>query len=86
MSIPSNIPQVTALKQAVENLFDEPLQTHNSFIRLVGGIEDALNEHMSESTLERLWGYSTRRCEVVSVRTLNVLAKFAGSSSWDERT
>ena len=39
---------------------------------------------MSESTLERLWGYSTRRYETVSVRTLNVLARFVGYHSWEE--
>ncbi len=84
MSIPSNIPQISALKRAVENILGEPLQTHNAFISLVGEIESAVNDHMSESTLERLWGYSTRRCDVVSVRTLNVLARFTGAASWDD--
>ena len=37
---------------------------------------------MSESTLERLWGYSTRHYDTVSVRTLNVLARFVGYHSW----
>ena len=38
---------------------------------------------MSESTLERLWGYSTRRYDTVSERTLNVLARFVGLRSWE---
>lgn len=68
----------------MENVFGEPLQTHNAFINLVGSIESSLSDHMSESTLERLWGYSTRSCDAVSMRTLNVLAKYVGAASWND--
>lgn len=84
MNINTDIPQISLLKQAIEKTLDFPLSTHGDFLRLSAGIEFSLREHMSESTLERLWGYSTRRYDTVSVRTLNVLARFAGYHSWDD--
>ena len=84
MSVSNNIPQVAALKSAVEKVVGGRLQTHNAFIDLVVDIERTVGEHMSESTLERMWGYSTRECSSISVRTLNVLSRFAGSRSWED--
>ena len=69
----------------MEKAIDFPLSTHGDFLRLSAGIEFTLREHMSESTLERLWGgYSTRHYDTVSVRTLNVLARFVGHRCWDD--
>lgn len=82
MSVKRNIPQIESLILAVEHVVGKPLMTHNDFLSLVDAIGDAQNDHMSESTLERLWGYSTRNCEAVSVRTLNVLSRYVGASSW----
>ncbi len=84
MNIKTDIPQIGLLKQIVEKSINFPLSTHGDFLRLSAGIEFTLREHMSESTLERLWGYSTRHYDNVSVRTLNVLARFVGYHSWDE--
>jgi hypothetical protein len=84
MSVPVNIPEIVILRNRVEESFGEPLETHNGFIMLVGAIEAKVREHLSESTLERMWGYSTRRADVISLRTLNVLSQFVGSSSWKE--
>lgn len=84
MNIKTDIPQISILKKAVEGTIDFPLSTHGDFLRLSAGIEFTLREHMSESTLERLWGYSTRHYETVSVRTLNVLARFIGYHSWED--
>ena len=83
MNIKADIPQITLLKQHVEKSIDFSLTTHGDFVRLSAGIEFAMREHMSESTLERLWGYSTRRYDTVSERTLNVLARFVGLRSWE---
>ena len=58
------------------------LETHNGFIALVSDIEAKVREHVSESTLERMWGYSTREADAVSLRTLNVLSRYVGASSW----
>lgn len=84
MNIKADIPQIALLRQQIEKSIDFPLNTHGDFLRLSAGIEFALREHMSESTLERLWGYSTRRYETVSVRTLNVLCRFIGVHSWEK--
>lgn len=84
MNIKSDIPQIELLRQRVEKSIDFPLSTHGDFLRLSAGIEYTLREHMSESTLERLWGYSTRHYETVSMRTLNVLCRFIGFHGWDE--
>ncbi|MBR0321184.1 MAG: hypothetical protein IIX08_02220 [Bacteroidales bacterium] len=83
MNIKADIPQIALLRQRVERSIEFPLSTHGDFLRLSAGIEFTLREHMSESTLERLWGYSTRRYETVSVRTLNVLCRFIGFNSWE---
>ena len=84
MNIPVDIPQITIIKEMIEKSIDFPLNTHGDFMRLSARIEFALREHMSESTLERLWGYSTRRYNTVSVRTLNVLCRFIQFRSWEE--
>ena len=84
MNIKTDTPQISILRQAVEKAIDFPLSTHGDFLRLSAGIEFTLREHMSESTLERVWGYSTRHYDNVSVRTLNVLARFVGYHDWEE--
>ena len=84
MNIKTDTPQISILRQAVEKAIDFPLSTHGDFLRLSAGIEFTLREHMSESTLERVWGYSTRHYDTVSVRTLNVLARFVGYHDWEE--
>ena len=82
MSVPVNIPEITVLRSCVEEKYGKPLETHNGFISLVGAIEAELREHVSESTLERMWGYSTRGADALSLRTLNVLSRYVGASSW----
>ena len=82
MSVSVNIPEITALRSKVEEKYGEPLETHNGFILLVGAIEVEVREHVSESTLERMWGYSTREAAYISLRTLNVLSRYVGASSW----
>ena len=82
MSVPVNIPEITVLRSRVEEKYGEPLETHNGFILLVGAIEADVREHVSESTLERMWGYSTREAAYISLRTLNVLSRYVGASSW----
>ena len=43
-----------------------------------------MHEHISPTTLERVWGYSTRHYDTVSRRTLDVLARYIGKASWEE--
>ncbi len=82
MSVSVNIPEMAALRARVEETFGKSLETHNAFITLVDAIEAAVREHLSESTLERMWGYSTREADAISLRTLDVLSRYVGSSSW----
>lgn len=82
MSVSVNIPEVTVLRTKVEDAYGKPLETHNAFILLVDAIEARVREHLSESTLERMWGYSTREADAISLRTLNVLSQYIGFPSW----
>ena len=82
MSVSVNIPEITVLRTKVEEKYGKMLETHNCFISLVSAIEAAVREHVSESTLERMWGYSTRKADAVSLRTLDVLSRYVGASSW----
>lgn len=82
MSIESNIPQIAVLRERVESRFGKRLQVHADFLALVADIEAIQRQHISESTLERVWGYSTRGYGRVSLRTLDVLAKYADAESW----
>ena len=84
MSIRANIPEIAALRREVENRFGRPLHTHADFVSLTEAIETALHEHLSPTTLERVWGYSTRHYDTVSRRTLDVLARYVERESWDD--
>ena len=83
MSIETVLPQVAALRQKVEEKAGCSFQTHYQFLQLVELLEKEEGEHMSESTLERIWEYSTRQSAAVSLRSLNVLAHYAGYHDWD---
>ena len=83
MGIQANIPEIAALRKEVENQYGSPLHTHAHFVSLTEAIEVALHEHISPTTLERVWEYSTRHYDTVSRRTLDVLARYADKESWD---
>lgn len=82
MSINSNIPQIAELRSRVEDRFGKRLSVHSDFVSLVAVIEMELRQHISESTLERVWGYSTRGYDTVSLRTLDVLSRYANGCDW----
>ena len=84
MSTPSNIPQIARLRERVEFRFGKALSVHADFLALVSVIEMELRQHISESTLERVWGYSTRGYQTVSLRTLDVLSQYADGCYWDD--
>lgn len=84
MNFESNIPQIAVLRKRVEERFGKPLTIHNDFVMLVSDIELVLREHISESTLERVWNYSTRGNGTVSLRTLDVLAQYCANCLWFE--
>ena len=84
MSIDKNIPQIAVLRSRVEEQFGRALTVHSDFLELMMEIEKRMREHISESTLERVWGYSTRGYNTVSLRTLNVLAMYATGKEWKQ--
>ncbi|MBR3678140.1 MAG: hypothetical protein IKL60_04460 [Alistipes sp.] len=84
MSIQRNIPQILALRERVEARFGKRLAVHADFLALVAVIEMEQRQHISESTLERVWGYSTRGYDSVSLRTLDVLSLYAAGSFWED--
>ena len=83
MTIKSDIPQICALRERIEKKIGKTLNTHSDFIELTSLIELELRQHISESTLERVWNYSTRGYDNVSLRTLNVLSNFAIGDNWN---
>ena len=83
MSILANIPQIAALRGEIEAAQGGALHTHLDFVALTEKIEERLREHISPTTLERVWGYSTRHYDTVSHRTLDVLARYVGADGWD---
>ena len=82
MGISSQLPQIQALRQQVETCFGKRLAVHADFVALSAKIVSLQREHISESTLERVWRYSTRGYRTISLRTLDVLAVYAGYTSW----
>lgn len=84
MAIQANIPQIAALRRDVEDKEGYALSTHLDFVALTEKIETQLREHISPTTLERVWGYSTRHYDTVSRHTLDVLARYVGADGWDD--
>ena len=69
MNIRSDAPQVVALKKEVEKKIGS-ISSHSAFERVSALVEAECSEHISVTTLERLWGYSTRGSNNISVQTL----------------
>ena len=84
MAVESSLPQIAALRKKIERIFGKPLMTHNDFIELVSLIREATHKHISETTLERVWNYSTRGYDNISHYTLNLLSEYAGYSDWQK--
>lgn len=83
MAIDSKSPQISLLREKVEKAFGRTPHVHSDFEDLRDSIFAASKDHISETTLERLWGYSTRSYDSVSRRTLDVLSAFAGANDWE---
>jgi hypothetical protein len=84
MNFKTDLPQILALRQQVEAKAGFLLKTHGDFLRLVQVIEGTMREHISESTLERVWQYSTRGYDTISLRTLSLLSRFVGDAGFQD--
>lgn len=84
MNFKTNLPEIATLRSRVKEKAQLALDTHFHFVQLVAELENELHEHMSETTLERVWGYSTRGYDTVSRRTLDVLSRYLGLKNWED--
>ena len=83
MKVEINSPQINALRVEIEKRIGK-INGHDRLAKLETLIEDKCTEHVSISTLERLWGYSTRNAKNVSESILNVLARYVDAESWED--
>lgn len=83
MGININTPQIIALRNEVERIFGK-ITSHSYLQKLSEEIEQKCKEHISVSTLERLWNYSTRNVNNISVRILDIISRFVGADSWED--
>jgi len=77
MASKSDSPQVAALMAALEKTFGRPVRTPFDFVLVADRIEDRTHEHISDSTVKRLFKPNLRYA-TVSDRTLNVIARYVG--------
>lgn len=75
-------PEILTLRKDIENAAKRRIRTPYDFEFLAGVIWERLHEHISPTTLKRLWGYidgadTTRRS------TLCLLAQFLGYADWE---
>ena len=82
MGIESNSPKIALLRQKVENTFGKIPRVHNDFVVLGNTIKATIKKHISETTLERVWNYSNRGYDTVSLYTLDLLSEYAGYLNW----
>lgn len=84
MGIESTSPKIALLRLEVEKEFLKIPNVHNDFVELVDSIASKLKEHISETTLERVWSYSNRGYNTVSLHTLNLLCRYIGKRNWQD--
>ena len=84
MGIDSFSPQIGMLRIRIEDSWGKTPRVHNDFMQLAEAIKNSLRKHISETTLERVWGYSKRGYRTVSIHTLDLLCEYAGTGSWEE--
>ena len=83
MSIKIETPQIKTLLSEIDTILGHT-NGHDKFVKLSNIIEEKCKEHISITTLERIWGYSTRNASNVSERTLDILAGVVGAKSWND--
>ena len=83
MSVNIETPQIKLLKKEVEKVVGN-INGHDKFVKMTELIEIKCKEHISITTLERLWGYSTRSANRISERILDIIATFVDAKNWDD--
>lgn len=77
-----NEEQIARLKEAVERVVGRKILHPKEFDFLCRQIEGYVGEHISASTLKRVWGYINASSEL-SESTLDILSKLIGYESWE---
>lgn len=84
MGIETTSPKIKMLLLNVADKFGKHPCVPADFIALADEIKVSIKQHISPSTLERVWNYSTRQTSTVSVHTLNLLCEYVGKKNWTE--
>ena len=82
MTIDSNHPHVSALCGQVEKIYKKHPGCSSDFQDLCEDIKHKTKLNISQSTLERLWGYGRVRYSGIALHTLDVLSIYIGYKDW----
>lgn len=77
-----NTPEIRCLRQDIERKLNRHMRTPYDFEFLANEVRTLLHEHISPTTLKRLWGYIAG-AETTRQSTLCLLAQFLGYADWD---
>lgn len=78
-----DIPELTFLLNEVEKKFGRRVSTSTDFETLSITIEMTIGDHISSSTLKRLWGYVSLS-PTPRIATLDILARYLGQRGFKE--
>jgi len=76
-------PEISELKQQIEESVGRKMKTSSDFTFLSGAIWERTHENLSASTLKRIWGY-VDGADATRNSTLEILSKFLGFKDWDD--
>lgn len=77
--------QIAELQNAIEKVVGRKIEHPKDFDFLCKQIEGYVGEHISVSTLKRVWGYVASSSELSSY-TLNILSRMVGYADWNDFT
>lgn len=77
-----NAPEILTLRQDIEREANRHIRTPYDFQWLADAIRERLHEHISPTTLKRLWGYIDG-AETTRHSTLCLLTQFLGYADWE---
>lgn len=77
-----NSPEVSALRQDIEQHIERSVSTPADFDFLAGAIWDQQHQYISSTTLKRLWGYISG-ADTIRHTTLSILSQFLGFKDWE---
>ena len=82
MSIKRNSPETMTLRRMIEDKSGVRPQINEDFEKIRECIFESTRELVSASTLQRVWGYSSRSVENISLNTMNILSRYADAKDW----